>query len=178
LVVEVENKSTYSVNCDFYGVDDKGTEYSVSYCPMNEIAYLPVRLKTAYDINNGFSGEKLLASTIDFSLLEVLDSIYWDISVVGGPEEKADFVGLIDDKLEDYDTHSSLIRAFSFDDGHFIITNKAGSTIKVPLASLPCLSKHALDDVLNYELDSDGSFVYWPSLDIHFGWDGFSRHSV
>jgi hypothetical protein len=27
--------------------------------------------------------------------------------------------------------------------------------------------------LLNFEIDADGSFIYWPDLDVHLGWNQF-----
>lgn len=78
------------------GLDGK-LRYSVSYCPLWEIAHLPVKLNHECVIytpwEKGKSPNELLRATGGYlSLLEVLDAIYDDISFVGSPGEKADFI--------------------------------------------------------------------------------------
>ncbi len=79
---------------DFTGVgplDEHGnTRYGVSLSPMNMLANLPVTLNTTCEIHHNF--EKVSEWETGFSLLEVLDAIYDDISFHGGPEENEAFL--------------------------------------------------------------------------------------
>ena len=78
---------------------DGKTNYSVSYSPMWKLADLPVKLNKTFDVYEPFDTnnprkkpEKLLTATREYTLLEVLDAIYWDISFMGGPEDNANFL--------------------------------------------------------------------------------------
>jgi hypothetical protein len=42
--------------------------------------------------------------------------------------------------------------------------------LKVPISKIPQFKNAKPAEVLNFEIDEDGSFVYWPDLDIHLGW--------
>lgn len=80
----------------FHGVgrpDENGrTEhYSMSCSPMNEYANLPVKLNTGVTVFKGYEGKIVWQGEYNYSLLDVLHSIYDDISFYGGPEEKEDF---------------------------------------------------------------------------------------
>lgn len=70
--------------------------YSVSWTPMYNLADCPVKLNHDFTIQEPTSVEKirkgempkdLVKSTRTFSLLEVLDAIFDDISFYGGPED-------------------------------------------------------------------------------------------
>jgi hypothetical protein len=91
-----------------YG-NTKTIGYSVSYSPMWELADLPVKLNKQFDVYEPFvlgqhkrdnPPKKLLTATREFTLLEVLDAIYWDISFMGGPADNADFLEDISEKVE------------------------------------------------------------------------------
>ena len=80
---------------------DGKVSFGVSYSPMWELADLPVKLNKSFDVFEPFESgkhnrsklpEKLLTATREFTLLEVLDAIYWDISFMGGPQDNADFL--------------------------------------------------------------------------------------
>ena len=83
--------------------------YSISYQPLYEIAHLPVRLNKEIEILEPWviSSKKrppiepILVTNRGFSLLEVLDAIYWDISFSGDIEQKKDFIdgmkGMVDE---------------------------------------------------------------------------------
>jgi hypothetical protein len=74
---------------------------------MYELAHLPVKLNNQchlYDNKKlAFSGQK------DFTLLEVLDAIYWDISFMGGPEDNSDFLEEMKDRVESIETGDAKI---------------------------------------------------------------------
>ncbi|RDJ35429.1 MAG: hypothetical protein DWQ19_11475 [Crenarchaeota archaeon] len=64
--------------------------YSVSMTPMWELAHLPFELDEDLIIrwlNKNYGIEKDLVCQFPYKLIDFLDSIYWDISFYGGPEE-------------------------------------------------------------------------------------------
>lgn len=108
----------YEVSPDFHGIgpckegeDHRGNGleyYSVSYSPMYELADLPVVLKKEFDVYTPWDSsqpkkkpEKILSSKREFTLLEVLDAIYWDISFMGGPEDNKNFIAEMNDRMEE-----------------------------------------------------------------------------
>lgn len=42
--------------------------------------------------------------------------------------------------------------------------------LEVPLSEIPQFKNARPAEVLNFEIDEDGSFIYWPDLDVHLGW--------
>ncbi len=91
-----KGKQSIDISSDFHGVGESGTSYSVSYSPMGKLAHLPVKLSTDFDIYASFAKgkkEKLLFHGEQwFSLLEVLDAIYDDISFNGGTDDNVRFL--------------------------------------------------------------------------------------
>jgi len=86
---------------------DGNINYSVSYSPMWKLADLPVRLNKTFDVYEPFDTnnpkkrpEKLLTATREYTLLEVLDAIYWDISFMGGPEDNANFIEQMNETMD------------------------------------------------------------------------------
>ena len=45
--------------------------------------------------------------------------------------------------------------------------------LHVPVASIPALRDQPLAVLHNFRIDPDGSFVRWPDLDVHLGWNQF-----
>ena len=45
--------------------------------------------------------------------------------------------------------------------------------LHVPLDSLPALRGRPRAAIRNFTIDADGSFIYWPDLDVHLGWNQF-----
>lgn len=90
---------------NFSGVGRDGGEhpfYSVSYTPVNELVHLPVMLNKKVKCMRNWT-EKLLEGEKEFSLLEVLDCIYYDISFHGGPKDNATFIEELDEQIKDID---------------------------------------------------------------------------
>jgi hypothetical protein len=45
--------------------------------------------------------------------------------------------------------------------------------LHVPASSVPVLRGQPRNVLRNFEIDPDGSFIYWPDLDVHLGWNQF-----
>jgi hypothetical protein len=45
--------------------------------------------------------------------------------------------------------------------------------LHVPLSSIPPLKGQPEAVLRNFKIDPDGSFIYWPDLDVHLGWNQF-----
>lgn len=112
---EFNGETTIDLSCDFHGVGKpescearpRGREfYSVSMTPLYDIADLPVRLNKQLVIYQAWKpgdppAEKvLLAGDSCFSLLDVLDAIYDDISFYGGPAEAREMLEELRDTVE------------------------------------------------------------------------------
>jgi uncharacterized protein DUF2442 len=45
--------------------------------------------------------------------------------------------------------------------------------LHIPVYLIPALRGQSLAVLRNFEIDPDGSFIYWPDLDAHLGWKQF-----
>ena len=45
--------------------------------------------------------------------------------------------------------------------------------LHVPVGSVPALREQPRAVLGNFEIDPDGSFIRWPDLDVHLGWNQF-----
>ncbi len=45
--------------------------------------------------------------------------------------------------------------------------------LHVPVSSVPVLRGQPRGVLGNFEIDPDGSFIHWPQLDVHLGWNQF-----
>ncbi|TVP79532.1 MAG: helix-turn-helix domain-containing protein [Puniceicoccaceae bacterium] len=43
--------------------------------------------------------------------------------------------------------------------------------LSVPVSKVPALKQLKASELEDFELDTDGSWIYWPSKDIHLGWE-------
>ena len=75
---------------------------------MYDLVDLPVILKKEFVINEPWKpdkkSEKILESKREFTFLEVLDAIYWDISFMGGPADNQEFIEDMKGRLEGYNS--------------------------------------------------------------------------
>ncbi len=78
------------VDLNFSANDAKGVSWSISCTPLTQISNLPVKLVELCKFSKDH--EPLFTTRCHYSLLEVLDCIYWEISFHGGPKEKAEFI--------------------------------------------------------------------------------------
>ncbi len=89
---------------DPYQSKDGKEHYSVSHTPMYDLADLPVKLNEAFVVYSpwkaGQKQELLVKAERTYSLLEVLDAIYADISFMGGPADNAAFIEKMMDTAE------------------------------------------------------------------------------
>jgi hypothetical protein len=92
--------------------------YSISCAPMYELADLPVRLRKKIEIYEPWQKKKfpkiLFEGESYFTLLEILDAIYWEISFHGGPQEKDKFRDSLKSFKENIDL--GIEKIYSFDE--------------------------------------------------------------
>ncbi len=132
-ISKYKEKKYLDFDLDFYGVGpieesqkhlylpedaNKMIHYGISYEPIQNIAWLPVKLNEEVviydrsDLNNLSENEDKLE--YGFSLLEVLHAIYWDISFAGGPAENAEL--LADLKKTSEGIKNGTIKTVPFED--------------------------------------------------------------
>lgn len=75
----------------FHGIGN-GTMFCISYSPMNTIANYELKLNQNVEIYEKHDEKPIVSSLCHFTLLEVLDAIYDDISFHGGPDENKKFL--------------------------------------------------------------------------------------
>jgi hypothetical protein len=102
----------------FGGVGDDGERYSVSCTPMNELADVPVRLVETVEFRKDYSEKPFGEEPLEYcwSLLDVLDAIYYDISFHGGPKENEEFIEMLHDRLDEINKNPDQLVEMKFDD--------------------------------------------------------------
>jgi hypothetical protein len=79
--------------CGFHGIGKpicegmKESCYGVELSPMGTLAHLPLRLDTTVQVE---TKEGMIECNHPFTLLEILDSVYWEISYFGGEQQIQD----------------------------------------------------------------------------------------
>lgn len=83
-----------------YKEENPQANYSISYTPLYEISNLPITINNELKIFNTPKYELIYTYKYQPTLLEILDAIYWDISFVGGPEERVEFLEGLKEKVD------------------------------------------------------------------------------
>lgn len=116
---ETIHSADFELNVGFHGIganpDEEEREkrptvsYSVSYSPMYELEHLPVILDKTFEVYDWKTKREFFKSERYFTFLEVLDSIYYDISFVGGPKDNAAFIGEMQERVKEIEGGLPLI---------------------------------------------------------------------
>jgi len=110
---------------------------------------LDLQIRTSqrcYLMDAPFGSEKTRHSAFVFSLLKRLSS-----AITAGDKQERIF----DAKIENGVLH---------------VVSPDFARLDVPIAEIPKLQSAAPSKTQNFEIDEDGSFIYWPDLDLHLGW--------
>ena len=102
----------------FGGIGVDGEHYSVSCTPMNELADVPVRLVNAIGFRKDYTEKPFGEEPLDYcwSLLDVLDAIYFDISFHGGPKQNEEFIEMLNDRVKEIQSGEAELTKMTFDD--------------------------------------------------------------
>ena len=57
--------------------------------------------------------------------------------------------------------------------GALLVRGPKHRMLHVPLRSIPALKGQPCAKLRNFKIDPDGSFIYWPALNVHLGWNQF-----
>lgn len=91
----------FNISTGFHGIgkkteNNKKVQFSISYTPMYDLANLPIKLDKSIELREpwkkGKTPEIIFEARKEFSLQDILDAIYWDISFMGGPQDNIDFI--------------------------------------------------------------------------------------
>lgn len=96
----------------YYPEDGGSINYSIALTPVNELVHLPVVLNKKLDIYGADynKSEIEFSAENDFTLLDVLHAIFWEISFYGGPNTKKEFKESINAKMDEIKAdHSELL---------------------------------------------------------------------
>jgi hypothetical protein len=97
-----------SVPIEDHGKWDKSTGQSKSRYwaidaqPMNSIADMPIKLDTKFGITKLESGKHIVKNwNRAFSLLEVIDAVFYEVSYFGLPEDRDAFMDMLGERLDE-----------------------------------------------------------------------------
>jgi hypothetical protein len=57
----------------------------------------------------------------------------------------------------------------------FVALSPSFKRLHVPIAKLPALREKPQQALQDFQINNDGSFVFWPQLDVHLGWEQLTQ---
>ncbi len=105
----------------------------------------------------------------DWSRFYIVD---WDVSAVPARVETI-LNRLVRGLISPGDYHSILDARFQGDT--LVVVSPRFDKLQVPLSMLLKLKGATAENLLNFEIDNDGSYIYWPDIDVHLGWSQFEQ---
>jgi hypothetical protein len=84
----------------------------------------------------------------------------------------SELLGRVCSAFEPDGGRGGMIDAYLDDDTVFVRGPKH-RMLHVPISSIPALKGQPRAVLQNFEVDPDGSFIHWPELDVHLGWNQF-----
>jgi hypothetical protein len=95
--------------------------------------------------------------------------------VPGGREDDEAFAERLLIALDRADEDNRILDAWWEGTTFVVVSPTAGGfrKLRVPVEKLPILQQLSKEDRETFEIDEDGTFIYWPSGDIHLGWEQF-----
>jgi hypothetical protein len=76
---------------DFHGIGTDEIPCSVWPCPAYEYAHLPVKLKRDLEIYEGRAPAKFVIPSVAFTLMDIFQGLFWEISFSGPPDKRNNF---------------------------------------------------------------------------------------
>jgi hypothetical protein len=60
-----------------------------------------------------------------------------------------------------------------WEDDVLVVLSPRFHRLHAPLKKLVPLKRASREDLDRFEIDEEGAYIYWPSLDVHLGWEQF-----
>src|SRR5258708_19825856 len=78
------------------------------------------------------------------------------------------FLGRLRGSLE---SNNDRILDAHIEDGILRVVSPDFQRLEVPISKIEELAKADKRTLEHFEIDDDGSYIYWPDLDLHLGWE-------
>ncbi|HEX4121153.1 MAG TPA: DUF2442 domain-containing protein [Verrucomicrobiae bacterium] len=123
--------------------------------------------------NPGFSTDRLVSRIVDLQIRTpqrfcVIDTEFGS--------RKARYVAFVQSLLKrltsafEADDRKERILDAKIEDGILHVVSLDFDRLDVPIADIPNLGNAVSSKIQEFKIDDDGSFIYWPALDLHLGW--------
>lgn len=125
-------------------------------------------------LNEGASADRLLSRIVDLQIRTPQRFYVVDASVGSGKTPSAALVHSLLKRLAsalEADDKQERILDAKVEDGVLHVVSQNFSRLDVPIAMISSLRKADSSKIEKFEIDKDGSFICWPALDVHLGWE-------
>jgi hypothetical protein len=123
--------------------------------------------------NEGTSTDRLISRIVDLQIRTQQRFYVIDTAVGSGQTDHTVFIqsllNRLSSALKTDDSHERVFDA-RIEDGVLHVVSPDFNRLEVPMAKIPALANVDPSKVQAFEIDEDGSFIYWPQLDAHLGW--------
>lgn len=126
-------------------------------------------------LNDSRSSDRLLSRIVDLQIRSPHRFYVADPPFARTNEKQWDdlirsFLGRLTAALESKESDGRILDA-RLEDGTLHVVSADFRRLEVPIFKIESLAKANEQSLRNFEVDEDGSYIYWPNLDVHLGWD-------
>lgn len=124
-------------------------------------------------LNEGMSADRLVSRIVDLQIRTPQRFYVMNASFGAG---KTHYTALVHSLLKrltsaiSADDKQERILDARVEDGVLHVVSPDFYRLEVRIVEIPALQSADPSQIQNFEIDVDGSFIYWPDLDLHLGW--------
>jgi hypothetical protein len=124
-------------------------------------------------LNAGLSTDRLVSRIVDLQIRTPERFYVIDTAFGSGKTHHMAFVHSLLKRLtsaSQADDKNERILDAKIEDGVLHVVSPDFNRLDIPIAKLPNFRNATASQIEEFEIDEDGSFIYWPALDVHLGW--------
>jgi hypothetical protein len=126
-------------------------------------------------LNDSHSSDMLLSRIVSLQIRSTHRLCIVDPPFAESTEKKWDdlillYLGRLTAGLESNESDGRIFDAH-LENGFLHVVSVDFRRLEIPIAKIVELAEAEADKAKDFEIDDDGSYLYWPSLDIHLGWE-------
>lgn len=107
--------------------------------------------------------------------LGVRDPARVHVHTTKNTDDAEEFVARLVTAFESEQSDPRIVDAYWLGDSFVVVGSPHLTKMLVAVHDIPALRDKDREALENFEIDEDGSFVYWPFFDIHLGWEQFAQ---
>jgi hypothetical protein len=130
-------------------------------------------------LNNSRSSDWLLTRIVNLQIRSpfrfyVADPPFAQTNEKNWEDLIVSYLGRLNAALDSKEFHGRIFDA-CLEDGILHVTSADFRRLEIPLSKIVPLANVDTETAENFEIDEDGSYLFWPILDLHLGWEQFQQ---